>query len=158
MEKLNPREINTTALAFMGDAVYEILVRKYVMESGQRNADALHKAAVQYVRAESQATAVKSLMQDFLTEEEIALVKRARNHKSVSKSRSAGPVAYKLATAFEALMGFLYLDGQQARFEEIGAEAIRRIEAARRDRRQKAGAAAGGETLRTAGAEEGEQE
>ncbi len=115
MEQLNPREINTTALAFIGDAVYEVFIRKYVMERGPHN-------------AEGQAKAVKSLIRDFLTEEEIAFVKRARNHKSVSKSRSAGPVAYKLATAFEALIGYLYLDGQQERLAGVMEEAVSRIE------------------------------
>lgn len=128
MEQFNPREINTTALAFIGDAVYEVFIRKHVMESGQHNADMLHKMAVIYVRAEAQAKAIKSLMRDFLTEEETAIVKRARNHKSVSKSRSAGPVAYKLATAFEALIGYLYLDGQDERMTEIVKEAVGRIE------------------------------
>ncbi len=128
MEQFNPREINTTALAFIGDAVYEVFIRKHVMESGQHNADMLHRKAVFYVRAEGQAKAVKSLMRDFLTEEETAFVKRARNHKSVSKSRSAGPVAYKLATAFEALIGYLYLDGQDERMTEIVKEAVGRIE------------------------------
>lgn len=128
MEQLNPREINTTALAFIGDAVYEVFIRKYVMERGPHNADMLHRKAVFYVRAEGQAKAVKSLIRDFLTEEEIAFVKRARNHKSVSKSRSAGPVAYKLATAFEALIGYLYLDGQQERLAGVLEEAVSRIE------------------------------
>lgn len=128
MEQLNPREINTTALAFIGDAVYEVFIRKYVMERGPHNADMLHRKAVFYVRAEGQAKAIKSLIRDFLTEEEIAFVKRARNHKSVSKSRSAGPVAYKLATAFEALIGYLYLDGQQERLAGVMEEAVSRIE------------------------------
>lgn len=128
MEQLNPREINTTALAFIGDAVYEVFIRKYVMERGPHNADMLHRKAVFYVCAEGQAKAVKSLIRDFLTEEEIAFVKRARNHKSVSKSRSAGPVAYKLATAFEALIGYLYLDGQQERLAGVMEEAVSRIE------------------------------
>lgn len=126
--RVNPREINTTALAFIGDAVYEVFIRKYVMERGPHNADMLHRKAVFYVRAEGQAKAVKSLIRDFLTEEEIAFVKRARNHKSVSKSRSAGPVAYKLATAFEALIGYLYLDGQQERLAGVMEEAVSRIE------------------------------
>lgn len=130
MEKLNPKEINTTALAFIGDAVYEVFVRAYVMAAGECRADRLHRAAVRYVKADAQAYAVKSLLQDFLTDDEIALVKRARNHKSVSKSRSAGPVAYKLATAFEALLGYLYFSDRRERLFEVANEAVRRIEAA----------------------------
>ena len=104
MSKLNPKEINTTALAFLGDAVYEVFVRNYVMETGQQNADVLHKMAIKYVCANGQAKAVKSMMNDFLTEEEVRLVKRARNRKSISRTRSADAVSYKLATAFEALL------------------------------------------------------
>lgn len=125
---MNPREINTTALAFLGDAVYEIYARKYVMDSGQKNADRLHKEAIKYVCADGQAKAVKSLLKDFLSEEEVSLVKRARNRKTASKARSADAVTYKLATAFEALMGFLYLDGQTQRLEEVALEALKRIE------------------------------
>ena len=128
MKQLNPREINTTALAFLGDAVYEIYARKYVMNSGQQNADRLHKEAIKYVCADGQAKAVKSLMEDFLTPDETALVRRARNRKTASKARSADAVTYKLATAFEALMGFLYLDGQTQRLEEVALEALKRIE------------------------------
>ncbi len=128
MANLDLKAINTTALAFMGDAVYEVYVRKYVMEQGFVSADILHKAAVKYVKAEAQATAVKKLMKDFLTEEEVALVKRARNRKSTSKSRSAGPVAYKLATAFEALIGYLYLAEKEERAREIMALAVNIID------------------------------
>lgn len=120
--------MNTTALAFLGDAVYEVYIRKYVMEKGITDADALHREAVRYVRAEAQAEAVKALMKGFLTEEEEALVKRARNRKSASKSRSAGPVSYKLATAFEALLGALELDGKTERAEEIMKFAVDVIE------------------------------
>ncbi len=122
------KSINTTALAFMGDAVYEVYVRKYVMEKGVVSADTLHKIAVKYVRADGQAEAVKAMMNGFLTEEETALVKRARNRKSTSKSRSAGPVAYKLATAFEALIGYLYLSDNQERAQEIMKRAVEIIE------------------------------
>ena len=92
--KRNPKEINTTALAFLGDAVYEVYARKHVTETGTERADHLHRMAVKYVCADGQAKAVKSLMQDFLTEEEIKLVKRARNHKTTSKARSADPLQY----------------------------------------------------------------
>lgn len=126
--KTNPKEINTTALAYLGDAVYEVYVRKHVMEEGCQRADMLHRMAVKYVCADGQAKAVKSLMKDFLTEEEVRLVKRARNHKTTSKARSADPVTYKLATAFEALIGYLELNGDRKRAEEVIAEALKRIE------------------------------
>lgn len=120
----NVKNINTTALAYMGDAVYEVYVRKYVMETGQVNADKLHAMAVPFVRAAGQAFAVKKLMNEFLTEEEISLTKRARNHKTASKPKNANPIEYKLATAFEALIGYLYLDGQTDRLEEVIYKAI----------------------------------
>lgn len=128
MEKLNPKETNIAALAFLGDAVYEVYARRYVAEKGRTDADYLHRAAVKFVCAAGQAKAVKSMMADFLTEEEVKLVKRARNHKISSKARSADAVTYKLATALEALMGYLYLSGQQERLAEVAACALRRIE------------------------------
>jgi ribonuclease-3 family protein len=84
----------------------------------QAGADRLHKAAVKYVRAEAQAEAVKRLL-DSLSEEEISLVKRARNKRSATKPKNADPVSYKWATAFEALIGYLYLSGNKERMEEI---------------------------------------
>lgn len=118
MEKQNYEFMNTTALAFMGDAVYEIYVRKHVMERGLINADILHREAVRFVRADAQAAALKLLM-DKLSESELNLVKRARNKKSATKPRNADPVDYKLATAFEALIGFLYLSQNHERMEEL---------------------------------------
>ncbi len=118
-KKINPKEINTTALAYIGDAVYEIYVRKHVMETGQFNADKLHQMAVKYVRADGQAKAVKELIREVLDEEETRLVKRARNHKTTSKPKNADPVIYKLATAFEALVGYLYLEENCQRLEEV---------------------------------------
>ena len=91
--------------------------------------DHLHKLAINYVNNAGQAKAVKRLMAEgFLTEEETALVKRARNHKSASKPKNANPVNYKLATAFEALLGWLHLEGRKERLEEIVFRAIAIIE------------------------------
>lgn len=135
MRHCNPREMNTTALAYIGDAVYEIYVREHVLAaSGQpRNTpaqagmpaqsvaakgrtvfgahvDALHKRAVRYVRADGQAKALRAMMRDgFLSEAEEALVRRARNHKSASKPKNADAMDYKYATALEALIGYWYL-------------------------------------------------
>ena len=127
MEK-DVRQINTTALAFMGDAVYEVYVRKHVMETGQTNADRLHQMAVPYVRAKGQAQAVKTMLTGFLSEEESALVRRARNRRTISKPKNADIIDYKMATAFVALIGFLYLSGEESRLEEVMAEAVRIIE------------------------------
>lgn len=126
--ELNPKGINTTALAFLGDAVYETYIREHVLREGRQNADLLHKTAVRYVCAEAQAKAVKSLMGDFLTEEEADIVRRARNRKTESRSRHTDSVTYKLATAFEALIGYLELSGDKEREAEIIGEAIARIE------------------------------
>lgn len=114
--------LNTTALAFLGDAVYETFIRSRVLETGEIHADMLHRKAVRYVRAESQARALRKLL-PMLTEEEMALVKRARNRKSASKPKNADPVAYKLATAFEALVGYLFLSHQEERLRQIQEQA-----------------------------------
>lgn len=118
MEEQNYLYMNTTALAFLGDAVYEMYVRARLVAAGQIHGDLLHRAAVKYVRAEGQAAAVKAMLED-LTEEEVGLVKRARNKKITSKPKNADPVVYKWATAFEALIGYLYLSGKKERMEEI---------------------------------------
>ena len=117
------KNINTTALAYLGDAVYEVAVRKYIMETGQYHADRLHQIAIRFVRAEGQARALKQLMKE-LTEEEQALVRRARNRKITSKPKHADPVTYKLATAFEAFVGYLYLTCQQERLDWFIDQAI----------------------------------
>lgn len=115
--------MNTTVLAYMGDSVYEVYVRKHVIESGQIHADKLHKAAVGYVKAEGQAKALK-LMFDELSEAEQTLVKRARNKKITSKPKNADPITYKWATAFEALVGYLFLSNNISRLEELIEKAL----------------------------------
>lgn len=127
MEKQNIAFMNTTVLAFLGDSVYETYVRRYVIEKGQVNADLLHRSAVRFVRADAQAYALKAMM-DELTEAEQNLVKRARNKKISTKPKNADPVVYKWATAFEALIGFLYLSQEQERMEEIILRSVKLIE------------------------------
>jgi ribonuclease-3 family protein len=127
MEKQDVAYMNTTVLAFLGDSVYETFVRSHVIGKGQVNADLLHRAAVRFVRADAQAFALKAMM-DELSEEEQGLVKRARNKKISTKPKNADPVVYKWATAFEALIGFLYLSEEHSRMEEIILRAIASIE------------------------------
>lgn len=127
MDGMEPKQVlymNTTALAFLGDAVFETYVRNHLINTMHADADKLHKAAVNYVRAEAQAQIMKQLLNS-LSEEELGLVKRARNKKISTKPKNADPVLYKWATAFEALLGYLYLSGRGERLGEIMEEAMR---------------------------------
>ena len=127
---INPdiKQINTTALAYMGDAVYEVYIRQHVMETGHVHVDRLHAMAVPFVKAEGQANAIKYLMDNFLNEEEQALTRRARNHKVATKAKNATVMDYKWATAFEALLGYLHLKGDKERLDAVVKEAIKYIE------------------------------
>ena len=118
--------MNTTALAYIGDAVYEVYIRRHVLSMGSVHVDVLHQKSVEYVRADGQAAALKRIF-DRLTPDEQALVKRARNHKSSSRPKSTDPVTYKWATAMEALVGYLYLENQSRRLDEIMDWVIREI-------------------------------
>ena len=126
-------EMNITALAYLGDSVYEVYIREHVMSKGEVHADELHKMAIRFVSAQGQAKILKGLMADFFTEEEVKFCKRARNHKYTSKAKNADPITYKLATAFEAIIGKYKLEGNIARLEEIVDRAIAIIEEGERN-------------------------
>ena len=121
IEKLN--EVNTTALAYMGDAVYEQAVREYILKKGSYNVNSMHRLATDFVKASAQAKVIKTMF-DELSESEQSLVRRARNRKYSTKARNADQVTYKWATAFEALVGYLYLAEYDERLEWVLARAI----------------------------------
>lgn len=122
-------DINTTALAYLGDVVYEVRIRERIVEELPKDAGRAHHAAVRYVAAEGQAKAARAMLAgEFYTEEEAALLKRARNHRTMSKPQHASAKDYKLATGFEAVLGYLHLIGQHDRINEITEEAIRIID------------------------------
>ena len=98
MKVENIKEINTTALAYMGDAVYELAVREEMMKQGYYNVNRLHHIATLYVRASAQAKIIKTIF-DELDEKEQALVKRARNRKSATKAKNADPVTWLMERA-----------------------------------------------------------
>lgn len=129
--EVDPKLSNTTTLAYIGDAVYELYIRKYVMERGGVRVDRINRMAISFVKADAQALAARGLMENFLTEEELRLLKRARNHTRTSKPRGSTPIDYKLATGLEALVGYLYLSGNKERCDEVIARAIRLIEEGR---------------------------
>lgn len=103
-------------LAYLGDTIYDLYVRRRLVITGGRMKD-LHRAAVSQVRASAQSEAL-SRVEEMLTEEEQGVVRRARNAKQ-SVPKSATPGEYHRATAFEALLGYLYLMGRMERLEEI---------------------------------------
>jgi len=119
----NLKDVNTTALAYMGDAVYEQAVRENMLTRGSYHVNNLHKLATHFVKAHTQAKIIKTMF-DELTEQEQALVKRARNRKYASKAKNADPVTYKWATAFEALVGYLYLAEDNERLDWVLKRAI----------------------------------
>ncbi len=119
--------MNTTVLAYMGDAVYEQFIREHIIDESSSDVSALHRRATGYVKASAQAEAVKALF-DELTEAEQNLVKRARNRKPVTKAKNADPLDYRWATAMEALVGYLYLAGRRDRLEEVMGRVIDIIE------------------------------
>ncbi len=112
------RVLNTTDYAYIGDAVYEVYVRKMLLEKGIVGGDRLHRASIKYVSAKGQEKIIKSIL-DFLNDEEKNIVRKSKNRKSISKPKNIKPMTYKWATSFESLIGFLYIEDKIDRLEEI---------------------------------------
>ena len=107
-------------LAFYGDCVYELLVRREVVLRGNTNAGRLHDLAVEQVRASYQSKAV-DVIEPMLTEREADILRRGRNAGGISVPKGAKPSEYRRATALETLFGYLSLSGQQERIETLFA-------------------------------------
>ncbi len=114
----DPRLMSPLQLAYIGDAVYELLVRSYLIENHDMNVNDLHRRAILFVKAEAQAEAFRFVEND-LTEEELRMVKRGRNAKSVTVPKNAKLTDYKYATGLEALFGYLFMSNQTQRIEEL---------------------------------------
>ena len=105
-------------LAYIGDSIYDVIIRTVVVERGNRTADKLHKTAVKYVKAGTQAAMIEAL-QEYLSEEEAAVYRRGRNAKSYSTAKNATVADYRKATGMEALLGYLSLSDQLGRAIEL---------------------------------------
>ncbi|MCJ1909389.1 ribonuclease III [Planococcus ruber] len=113
----------------MGDAVYEQAVREHLLRSGRVKPNILHRQATTFVSAKAQAGVLKKMTDEaFLTEAELAVMRRGRNAKSGSVPKNTDVQTYNFSTAFEAVLGWLYLKGEQDRTDEIIAYAIDTIE------------------------------
>ena len=112
--------MNSLVLAYLGDSIYEFYIRKYLVEKNIGKVNDLQKESVKYVSAKAQeAYLIKMINESFLSEEEIDIVKRARNHKNNHKPKYSSIVTYKNATGLEALIGYLYLNEKKDRINDI---------------------------------------
>ena len=117
---MDTRNINIITLAYMGDAVYEVYIRKALIEKNIALVDDLQKVAVNYVSAKSQSKILNFLIDNgVLTLEEMDIVKRGRNYKRDSHPKNTDILTYKNSTGFEALIGYLYLSNNKERLDEI---------------------------------------
>lgn len=113
-------EINVLVLAYLGDTIYENYIRKYLIGKGIGNVNDLQKESINYVSAKSQAKFLQDMLDNnFLSDEEITVVKRARNYKTTSHPKNCDIVTYKYATGLESLIGYLDLEGKRDRIDEI---------------------------------------
>ncbi|MGL5087780.1 MAG: Mini-ribonuclease 3 [Clostridium sp.] len=118
------RNLNPLQLALIGDGVYEIYIRNYILsENIDFSAHKIHMKAIGYVKAKSQSTIIHNLECD-LTEEEINIFKRGRNTKSATVPKNADVRDYRAATGFESLIGYLYLIGDKARLAYILSKSV----------------------------------
>ena len=115
---VDPRQLSPLNLAFVGDCVYEMLVRETLVCDANRPVNDLHRESVKYVSAAAQTEAFAKI-KDTLTEEETAQFKRGRNAKTGHSPKSATDAQYHTATGVEALFGYLYLSGEIDRIREL---------------------------------------
>lgn len=117
---MNLLEINVLVLAYLGDTIYENYVRRHLISLGINHVNDLQTRAVSYVSAKNQAKFLQVLIdQEFFTEDELSVIRRARNYKSNSHPKNCDIVTYKHATALEAVIGYLDLSQKQERINAI---------------------------------------
>ena len=121
--EIDIRTYSPLTLAYIGDAIYDLVIRTIVVERGNTSPNKLHKKTVQYVSARVQAKLIDGLMEE-LTEEEQEVYRRGRNAKSYTTAKNATVIEYRKATGLEALCGYLYLQGKQERMLSLIKRAV----------------------------------
>lgn len=121
------RTYSPLTLAYIGDAVYDLIFRTVVVERGNTSPNRLHHQTIRYVKAPAQARMIDAL-QDHLTEEELAVYKRGKNAKPYTMAKNATYMEYKRATGLEALVGYLYLTDRMERILELIQYGLHNIE------------------------------
>lgn len=118
LEDTDIRTYSPLTLAYIGDAIYELVIRTILVEKGNTQVNKLHQRASKLVKASAQSEIIEKL-KPYLTEEEMGIFKRGRNAKSFTMAKNASMSDYRRATGFEALMGHLYLTEQWDRILEL---------------------------------------
>ena len=125
-EEQDIRSYSPLTLAYIGDCIYEIIIRTVVVERGNKSPQSLHKTVTKYVKAETQCELFQ-VLEDELTEEEMAVMRRGRNAKSFTTAKNASVGDYRKASGLEALFGYLYLTGQTERAVSLLKSGLARI-------------------------------
>ena len=114
------RMINVISLAYLGDSVYEVYIREHLMKKGIALVEDLQREAIKYVSAKNQSKILKWLINNnYLSEDELDIVKRGRNYRRGSHPKNTDIITYKNSTGFETLIGYLYLNNEKDRMKEI---------------------------------------
>ena len=116
-DNINPKEYSPLALAYIGDSVYDLFIRTKILQKGNRHVTDMHKEAVSFVKAHSQAISAYAIEEE-LTEDELRVLKWGRNAKS-TPPKNADVTDYRMATGFETLVGYLYTSGQNERLSYL---------------------------------------
>lgn len=124
---ISPNQVSPLSLAYIGDAVYELYIRTYIMRHTNMPVSKLHKAATRFVSARAQAIIFHKIA-DKLTEEEYDVFKRGRNAHSYTSAKNADIIDYRTATGLEALLGYLYVSKSNERLEQVITMCIEAID------------------------------
>lgn len=117
---MNNIDMNVLTLAYIGDSIYEIYIREYLVKKGIIKVKELQQQAVKYVSANGQAKFLKEMLDNnFFNELEVSIIMRARNNKGARHPKNTDIITYKYATGLEALFGYLYLEHKKDRLDEI---------------------------------------
>lgn len=131
-EQADYQQLNGIALAYMGDAAYEVFIRQHLIEQGLTKPTKLHHKATMYVSAKAQAALIDLMTQDdLLSETEQDYFRRGRNAKSYTHAKNTSVMTYRISTGFEALFGYLHLSHQTERLAELAHWCIDQVEAER---------------------------
>ncbi|MCT3188340.1 Mini-ribonuclease 3 [Limosilactobacillus reuteri] len=132
MVQADYRQLNGIALAYLGDAAYEVYIRQHLLTKGISKPTKLQHIAIHYVSAKAQAALIDLMKEDkLLSDEEWSYFKRGRNANSHTHAKNTSVMTYRISTGFEAVMGYLKLAGKEERLAELAQWCIKQVEAGR---------------------------